>query len=181
MGHPQPPTPINCLTLEEMGHPQPPTPINCNNSTTVGIANNTVKHQRSRSMEMRFFWVADAVEAGKFDIIYYPVKENLGNYQSKHHLGAHHIAVRPWYLHETTSVRELQRFSKPSTLKGCVGIQPDGYQLTNSPPQISTKQSVPTSRECLPGYFGLPIRIPTLCSLLGPAIGKARIPWLSCH
>ncbi len=28
------------LTLEEMGHPQPP---NCNNSTAVGIANNTVK------------------------------------------------------------------------------------------------------------------------------------------
>ncbi len=35
------------LTLEEMGHPQPPTPINCDNSTAVGIANNTVKRQRS--------------------------------------------------------------------------------------------------------------------------------------
>jgi hypothetical protein len=31
------------LTLEEMGHPQPPTPVHCNNSTAVGIANNTVK------------------------------------------------------------------------------------------------------------------------------------------
>jgi hypothetical protein len=35
------------LTLEEMDHPQPPTPIYCNNSTAVGIANNTVKWQRS--------------------------------------------------------------------------------------------------------------------------------------
>jgi hypothetical protein len=35
------------LTLEEMGHPQPPTPIDCDNSTAVGIANNTVKWQRS--------------------------------------------------------------------------------------------------------------------------------------
>jgi hypothetical protein len=35
------------LTLEEMGHPQPPTPIYCNNSTTVDIANNTVKRQWS--------------------------------------------------------------------------------------------------------------------------------------
>jgi hypothetical protein len=56
------------LTIEEMGHPQPPTPVNCNNFTTVGIANNTVKHQCSRSMETRFFWVADAVKAGKFGI-----------------------------------------------------------------------------------------------------------------
>jgi hypothetical protein len=35
------------LTLEEMGHPQPPTPILCNNSTAVGIMNNTVKRQWS--------------------------------------------------------------------------------------------------------------------------------------
>jgi hypothetical protein len=56
------------LTLEEMGHPQPPTPIHCNNLTAIGITNNNIKQQQSRSMEMRFFWVADAVEQGKFDI-----------------------------------------------------------------------------------------------------------------
>jgi hypothetical protein len=169
------------LPLEEMGHPQLPTPINCNNSTAVGIANNTVKHQCSRSMEMRFFWVADEVKAGKFDIQYYPGKENLGDYQSIYHLGAHHTAVCPWYLHGKTSLRELTRASKPSTLKGCVEILPDGYQRTNPLVQIPTKQSVPSSREVLPGYFGLPVRIPTLPSLIGPAIDKARIPWLSCH
>jgi hypothetical protein len=58
------------LPLEEMGHPQLLTPVDCNNSTAVGIANNTVKCQHSRSMEMTFFWVAGAVEAGKFDIQY---------------------------------------------------------------------------------------------------------------
>ncbi len=62
-----------------------------------------------------------------------------------------------------------------------VGILPDGYQRTNLLPQIPTKQSVPTSREVLPSYFGLPIRIPMLRILIGPAIGKAQIPWLSCH
>jgi hypothetical protein len=40
-----------------------------------------------------------------------------------------------------------------------VGILPDGYQWTNPLPQIPTKQSVPTSMEGLPGYFGLPILI----------------------
>jgi len=40
------------VTLEEMGHPPPPTHVHCDNSTAVGITNNTVKRQRSRSMEM---------------------------------------------------------------------------------------------------------------------------------
>jgi hypothetical protein len=46
-------------TLEDMGHVQPQTPVHCDNATAVGIANNTVKCQRSRSMEMRFFWISD--------------------------------------------------------------------------------------------------------------------------
>jgi hypothetical protein len=33
------------LTLQELGHPQPPTPINCDNETAVGIYNGTVKQQ----------------------------------------------------------------------------------------------------------------------------------------
>ena len=45
------------MTLEEMGHKQPPTPMHCDNITATGIANDTVKKQRSRSMEMRFFWI----------------------------------------------------------------------------------------------------------------------------
>jgi hypothetical protein len=40
-------------------------------------------------MEMGFFWVADTVEQRKFDIKYYPGKENLADYQNKHHVGAH--------------------------------------------------------------------------------------------
>eukprot|EP00804_Cyclotella_cryptica_P000099 CCRYP_013740-RA/>CCRYP_013740-RA protein AED:0.54 eAED:0.62 QI:0/0/0/1/0/0/2/0/116 len=47
------------LTLEELGHPQPPTPIHVDNSTTVGIVNNTIKRQKSQSMEMGYFWLLD--------------------------------------------------------------------------------------------------------------------------
>eukprot|EP00804_Cyclotella_cryptica_P004885 CCRYP_004953-RA/>CCRYP_004953-RA protein AED:0.21 eAED:0.22 QI:0/0/0/1/0.5/0.33/3/0/1060 len=45
------------LVLQELRHTQPPTPTHCDNETARGIANNTVKKQRSRSMEMCFFWV----------------------------------------------------------------------------------------------------------------------------
>ena len=47
------------MVLEEMGHPQPPTPVHIDNSTTVGIVNNTIKRQKSRSMEMRYWWLLD--------------------------------------------------------------------------------------------------------------------------
>jgi hypothetical protein len=46
---------ISRMTLEELGHPQPKTQVHCNNVSAVGIANNTVKRQRSRSMETQFF------------------------------------------------------------------------------------------------------------------------------
>ena len=115
-----------------MGHPQPPMLVHCNNSTVMGIANNTVKRQQSPSMEMRFFLVADVVEQGKIDIKYYLGKENLADYQSKHHIGAHYIVVHPWYLHKLTSVRELSTADKRSTLKGCVGTLTDRYVRTST-------------------------------------------------
>ena len=50
------------LILQELDHIQPFTPIHCDNKTAAGIANDTVKKQRSRSMKMRFFWAADQVK-----------------------------------------------------------------------------------------------------------------------
>eukprot|EP00956_Cyclotella_meneghiniana_P029456 scaffold71333_cov23-Cyclotella_meneghiniana.AAC.1 len=78
------------LILHELGHQQPPTPIHCDNSTAAGIANNTVKRQRSRSMEMRYFWVADQVQRKQFDVKWQPGQENLGDYYTKHHPASHH-------------------------------------------------------------------------------------------
>jgi hypothetical protein len=40
------------LLLNKMGHPQPKTPVHCDNATAVGIANNSIKGQRSHSMEI---------------------------------------------------------------------------------------------------------------------------------
>ena len=47
------------IILHKLGHPQPPTPIHIDNTTAVGIVNSTIKRQRSRSMEMRYFWLLD--------------------------------------------------------------------------------------------------------------------------
>ena len=97
------------MTLEEMRHEQPPTPMHCDNITATGIANDTVKKQQSRSMEMRFFWITDQVKMGNFDVQWHPGQENRDDYYTKHFDGKHHQAVRPWYLHEKNSPRELPR------------------------------------------------------------------------
>jgi hypothetical protein len=110
-----------------MGHPQPKTPVNCDNATAVGIANNTIKWQRLRLMEMRFFWIGDKVAQEMYALKWHPGQENLADYQSKHHIGSHHTTVRPWYLHLANSPRVLPWAERPSALKGCVGTLKDGY------------------------------------------------------
>ena len=125
------------LTLENLGHPQPKTPVHCDNATAVGIAKNTIKRQRARAMEMRFFWVGDKVPQDIYDLFWHPGQENLADYQSKHHAGSHHVNVRPYYLHMENSPRFLPRAIRPSTLKGCVGTLKDGYVRRVPLPRVS--------------------------------------------
>ena len=43
----------------EMGHPQPPTPIQTDNTTAQDIITNSIKQQKTRAMDMRFYWLRD--------------------------------------------------------------------------------------------------------------------------
>ena len=86
--------------LMELGHPQPgPTPIITDNSTAEGFANNRTKVKRSKAMDMRFYWIRDRVGQGMFQVRWSPGKGNLADYFTKHHPPAHHILMRPTYLH----------------------------------------------------------------------------------
>ena len=133
-------------TLHNLGHPQPRTPVHCDNATAVGIASNMVKRQRARAMEMRFMWVGDKIAQQMYELIWHPGQENLAEYQSKHHVGAHHVYVKPYYLHMEYSPRFLARAVKPSTLKGCVGTLKDGYvRRVPLPRVLPRRQSAPTT------------------------------------
>ena len=77
-------------TLLDMGYPQPPTPIQTDNSTASGIVNRTVKQQKSRAMDMRFYWLRDRTEQDRFHVFWAPGIINLGDYFTKHHVPAHH-------------------------------------------------------------------------------------------
>eukprot|EP00804_Cyclotella_cryptica_P013531 CCRYP_017239-RA/>CCRYP_017239-RA protein AED:0.45 eAED:0.45 QI:0/0/0/1/1/1/2/0/507 len=136
--------PIIQLILQELDHPQPPTPIHCNNSTAAGIANNTVKRQRSRSMEMRYFWIADQVACKQFSVHWHPGLENMGDYYTKHHPTSHHQRVRPYYLFEPTSPLELPRAPTPEELRGCAKIP---FSASRQNPVISLP-ALPPSDSC---------------------------------
>ncbi len=167
---------IFCLTLADMGHPQPKTPMHCNNATAVGITNNTIKRQHSQLMEMRFFWVRDKVAQGMYKLNWYPGQENLADYQSKHHVGSHHLAVRPWYLHMNNSPWVLPRAERPSALKGCVGTLKDGYVCKVPLPRAPRKQyaNSVTPMEHDTGYSAQVPRIPTWSDITRSLVGLGR-------
>ena len=136
------------LILQELGHKQPPTPMHCDNKTAAGIANDTVKKQRARSMEMRFFYITDQVKREFFDVQWHPGQENLADYFTKHFDSKHHQEVRPWYLHMHNSPSLLPRAAAPSTLRGCVGTLPNGYIRSAPLPRMAVPwdSRVPTYR-----------------------------------
>ena len=102
-----------------MGHRQPPTPIHCDNTTATGIVHGTIKKQRSRAMNMRYFWSIAKQRDKTIDVSWQPGKENLGDYVTKHHPPNIHQHVRPLYQHMQTSPRYLQRYAAPHLLRGC--------------------------------------------------------------
>jgi hypothetical protein len=55
-------------TLEELGHPQPPTPMETDNTTATGYSNGTIKQKRTKSMDMRFYWIQDRVKQGQLNV-----------------------------------------------------------------------------------------------------------------
>ena len=128
------------LTLLELGHPQPPTPIHVDNTTTVGIVNNTIKRQRSRAMEMRYFWLLDQKNNRYIKVWYKPGAENMGDYPSKAHSGAIHTHVRPYYLHMSNSPRSLLRADKPSSRRGCVELLGSPYYKGVPLPRIPSSR-----------------------------------------
>jgi hypothetical protein len=70
-------------------------------------------------MEMGI-WLLDRAIQKLFHFKYHQGYENLADYPSKSNPGTHHLAVRPFYIHLTTSTRVLSRADRPSMRQGCV-------------------------------------------------------------
>ena len=96
-----------CTTLAELGHPQPPTPVLVDNSTAVGLANNTVTQRRSHAIDMRFYWVRDRVNQQQYYVYWAAAHQNLADYFTKHHTPSHHRKMRKYFIYTTASPKFL--------------------------------------------------------------------------
>jgi hypothetical protein len=155
------------VTLTALGHTQPPTPLGTDNSTAYGIVNETIKHKRTKSMDMRYHWLTDRVRQKQFDVYWRPGCENLGDYHTKHHSAQHHKDMRHLILHEVNSLQ---------VLRGCDKLLSLQHPTTASPrarPHGRTKKSKRTeshpTKECArarlrclntePNYYYCPIAL----------------------
>jgi hypothetical protein len=111
-------------------------------------------------MEMRYFWLCGkiAIAQDAYSVKWHPDQENLANYQSKHHLGPHHQAVRPWYQHEENSHLGLPQATLPSTLKGCDGTLLEGYP--HNVPHVLLEEQAGVHYRANPGGWKDPIQCP---------------------
>jgi hypothetical protein len=125
----------------ELGHTQPATPLRTDNSTAYGILNETIKQKRSKSMDMKYYWLQDRVRQKQFDVYWRPGKENLGDYHTKHHPAQHHQYMRPILLHQANSLTVLRGCAKLPQPKLCQPTDAQTFQCAKLP---QTKLRQPT-------------------------------------
>jgi len=67
-----------------LGYPQThPTIILCDNSTAVGLANDTVKIAKTKSIDMRFHWLRDRVRQRQFAVKWVKSGANIADFFTK--------------------------------------------------------------------------------------------------
>jgi hypothetical protein len=83
--------------LHAFGYPQRATHIITDNAVADGIANDTVKQKRSRSMDISYHWLRDQVRLGRFQVHWERGTTNLADYQTKAMSAKDFSAGRPLY------------------------------------------------------------------------------------
>ena len=84
--------------LQALGHPQGPIPIKTDNQTASAFVNNTLKAKRSKTWDMRYFWLKDRVSQSEFFIYWDKGSNNHADYWTKHWPAKYHQQIRPTYI-----------------------------------------------------------------------------------
>jgi hypothetical protein len=69
--------------LSDLGYPQPPTLLRMDNTVALGLASGTMNAKRSKSMDMRFFWLVDRVEQQQFVVAHIAGVWNIADHFTK--------------------------------------------------------------------------------------------------
>ena len=85
--------------LTNMGYPQAPTLILCDNQCAVGMATDSVKAKRTKSINMRYHWIRDRVHQGHFQVQWRRGDHNLADFFTKALPAKTHQALMPLLVH----------------------------------------------------------------------------------
>jgi len=83
--------------LEAIGHPQNSTIITTDNSTAHSFVYDNIHQKRSKSWDMRFYWLRDRMNQKQFIIKWAAGKSNKADYYTKNHPIKKHKEMRPMY------------------------------------------------------------------------------------
>ena len=95
------------------------------------VLKGTLQRNKSKAIDMQFFWLIDRAKRGQFTIYYWAQGEtNLAHFFTKHHLGSHHRRVRP--IHNNITL--INKFAR-------VYLIPGLHKWRSWPTQIQTNNS----------------------------------------
>ncbi len=66
--------------LHDLGYPQPPTLLRMDNTVALGLAQGSLNAKRSKSMDMRLFWLVDRVKQKQFIVDHIPGIWNIADH-----------------------------------------------------------------------------------------------------
>jgi hypothetical protein len=86
-------------TLTALGYPQPATMILCDNKCAQGIATDTIKPKRTKSVDMKFHWIRDRIRQGQFLVMWRKGVDNLADFFTKPLPVHQHQRLMPFLVH----------------------------------------------------------------------------------
>ena len=86
--------------LRALEHPQPPTRIKTDNTTANGFIHNNIHQKRSKSWDMRYYWLRDKLLQKNLIFFWEKGQSNYADYFTKHHTTKHHRMIRPIYIRD---------------------------------------------------------------------------------
>jgi hypothetical protein len=131
--------------LTRLGHQQPPTPIKTDNSTANGFVHDNINLKKSKSWDMRYYWLRDRQNQEQFDIYWESGKTNNGDYFTKHHPTFHHVATRGMYVKDALTtfknslLNMVQYLKSHASVRGCV--DPPDIRIHSTEPMTSSSTS----------------------------------------
>ena len=106
--------------LHQLGHSLPPTPIKTDNATAQAFINQTMRHKKSKSWDMRYWWLKENTAQSEFNIFWDKGVNNWADYFTKHFSPSTHQVMRHRYVQHTNLVLNAVRKSLLRTLSARV-------------------------------------------------------------